>query len=224
MKYDDLITNVSDIKDKRGQKIIVNLDIHDGNNYITSYDIELDLKQMGINRKMDYEFQLSKDLNRVVTQYYYANNRLPKIEEIQESMHQKNYLIISLPKEFSKITKKKIVEFNKLCVDWDYRNIDMNDSHISGIDINNNIISINCEKYDRKLDSYISCSGGMIASKKLLERFNSLDLTRYEDVLNFISELDNCVDWNKVDSLLYQERDKELKKLDIGNLEEEIEK
>ncbi len=224
MKYDNLITNVGDIKDKRGQKIIVNLDIYDGNNYITSYDIELDLKQMNLSRKMDYEFQLSKDLNRVVTQYYYTNNRLPKIEEIQESMHQKKYFKISLPKEFSKIAKKKIVEFNKLCVDWDYRNIDMNDSHISGIDINDNIISINCEKYDGKLDSYLYCSGGMIGSKKLLEKFNDLDLTKYEDVLNFMDELNNCIDWNKVDTLLYQERDKELKKLDIVDLEEEIEK
>lgn len=224
MKYDDLITTVSDIKDKRGQKIIVDLDIYGGNNYITSYSIELDLNQIGISRKMDYEFQLSKDLNRVVTQYYYTNSTLPKTEEIQESMHQKKYLQISLPKEFSKITKKKTVDFNKLCVDWDYRNIDMNDSHISGININNNIISINCEKYDGKLDSYIYCSGGVIGSKKLLEKFNDLDLTNYKDVLNFMDELDKCVDWNKVDTLLNQERDKELKKLDIVDLEEVIEK
>lgn len=220
MKYDDLITNVSDIKDKRGQKIIVDLDIYDGNNYITSYEILLDLKQMGISKNMDYEYQLSKDLSRVVRQYYYANNELPKVEDIQEKMHQKNYLSISLPKEIFKIAKKKIVDFNKLCVDWDYRNIDMNDSHISGIDIKDNIVFINCEKYDEKLDSYLYCVGAIVGSEKLLDKFNNLDLTKYEDVLNFITELNDYVEWNQVDISLSQERDKELKKLDTVDLEE----
>ena len=70
MKYKNLYTIVSDIKDKRGQRVLISLDAYNGDKYITSYNFELELKKMGLNKKMDYEYQLSKDLNRVVRRYY----------------------------------------------------------------------------------------------------------------------------------------------------------
>lgn len=34
----------------------------------------------------------------------------------------------------------KIESFNELCGDWEYRNIDMTDSHIAGIEIENSVV------------------------------------------------------------------------------------
>lgn len=221
MIYENLITNVSDIKDKRGQKIIVDIDIYNDNECIESYSLELDLKQMGISKNTDYEFQLAKDIDREITKYYYSNKELPPADIIQNIMNGKRYISISLPKENIKIPKEKIEQFNELCGDWDYRNIDMTDSHISGIDIlMNKFISISCERFDTTLDDYISCSGGTIGSKNLIEKFNKLELDIYEDVLDFMSSLNQCVSWDKVDSLLDKELEKELSKLSKDDLEE----
>ena len=38
MKYKNLYTVVSDIKDKRGQRVLINLDLYNGDKYITSYN------------------------------------------------------------------------------------------------------------------------------------------------------------------------------------------
>ena len=203
MKYKNLYTIVSDIKDKRGQRVLISLDVYNGDKYITSYNFELELKKMGLNKKMDYEYQLSKDLNRVVSRYYNIKKKLPTIETIQNKMHHKNYLIISNSTRLNyKEINKKLKEFNRLCGDWDYRNTDMTDVHLGGIEIKYRAIKMYCEKYDVDLDNYIICYS-----------------ENREKVLEYISSLEDCIDWKKVDNDL----DKIKEKLSNETNEKEME-
>lgn len=220
MKYKNLYTIVSDIKDKRGQRVLINLDVYNGDKYITSYNFELELKKMGLNKKMDYEYQLSKDLNRVVRRYYNIKKKLPTIETIQNKMHHKNYLIISNSTRLNyKEINKKIKEFNRMCGDWDYRNTDMTDVHLGGIEIKYRAIKMYCEKYDVDLDNYIICYSGRVNNQNYLKNFIELDLENREKVLEYISSLEDCIDWKKVDNDL----DKIKEKLSNETNEKEME-
>ena len=105
---------------------------------------------------------------------------------------------------------EKVNKFNDLCGDWDYRNIDMTDSHLSGIDIvSSNIIGVSCERFDVDLDDYINCSGGNIKNAKLVKDFVNLNLDNYEDVLDFMSKINNYIDWKKIDDELDEIKDDE---------------
>lgn len=214
MKYKNLYTIVSDIKDKRGQKVLIDLDVYDSDNYITSYNIELELKKMGLNKKMDYEYQLSKDLNRVVRRYYNNKKKLPSVETIQNKMHHKNYLIISNSTRLNyKEIKEKVKQFNDLCGDWDYRNIDMTDAHLEGIEIKYRMIKIFGERFDVDLDDYIMCLAGRINNQEYIRKFIELDLENREQVLAFMTSLEDCIDWKKVESNLDKIKEKELKEI-----------
>ena len=81
---------------------------------------------------------------------------------------------------------KKLKEFENLCVDWDYRNIDMTEPHLQGIEIIDNDILVNCELFSPEVDDYVSCNGGIINDKNIVKKFEDLDLTNKEDVLDFI--------------------------------------
>ena len=219
-KYESLNTAVADIIDKRGQIILVKLDIYNDDKYIDTYDIELDLKKMNLNQKMSYEFTLAKDLNRVFLRYYYNYKKLPTSKYIKRKMEEKNYLLISFPA--FEILKDKTETFNSLCGDWDFRNIDMLDSHLAGITIkSDNTIHLDCEIYSADLDEYYFCSGGNIKSKKLVETFKKLDLKERTDVLDFISELNDKINWKDVDRKLYNLVEKNQKKVMNQDEEEE---
>jgi len=220
MKYKNLYTIVSDIKDKKGQKVLIDLDVYDNDNYITSYNVELELKKMGLNKKMDYEYQLSKDLNRIVRRYYNNKKKLPSIDTIQNKMHHKNYLIISNSTRLNyKEIKEKVVQFNELCGDWNYRNIDMTYAHLEGIEIKYRTIKIFVERYDIDLEDYIICSAGRINNQDYIKRFIELDLENKEDVLEFMSSLEDCIDWKKVEHNLEKTNEKELKETNEKEME-----
>lgn len=110
--------------------------------------------------------------------------------------------------------KEKLQKFSELCGDWDYRNIDMTDSHIQRIDIEKDDISISCELFSTERDDYVSCDGGTFKDKSLISKFKKLNLNKQEDVLDFISSLNNLVDWNKVDNDLNKEIEIERKNID----------
>lgn len=84
---------------------------------------------------------------------------------------------------------EKINKFNDLCGDWDYRNIDMTNSHLASIDVldtKKKYIIVSCELYSTSVDEYVSCSVRAIKNKKIVKEFMDLDLENYEDVLNFL--------------------------------------
>lgn len=104
---------------------------------------------------------------------------------------------------------KKLKEFRNLCGDWDYRNIDMTEPHLQGIEITGNDILISCELFSPEVDDYVSCNGGTISDKNVIKKFEDLDLTNKEDVLDFISVINNYINWEDVNENLSDEIDKE---------------
>ncbi len=104
---------------------------------------------------------------------------------------------------------KKLKEFINLCGDWDYRNIDMTEPHLQGIEITGNDILISCELFSPEVDDYVSCNGGTISDKNVIKKFEDLDLTNKEDVLDFISVINNYINWEDVNENLSDEIDKE---------------
>lgn len=115
----------------------------------------------------------------------------------------------------------KIKSFNELCGDWDYRNIDMTDSHIAGIEIENNFLKILCEKYSVDVDEYVFTEGGIVKNNEIKEDFLKLNLEDYEKVLSFIRTLNGYVNWEKVDRNLSKEEQKLIKKYNLSKESEE---
>lgn len=115
----------------------------------------------------------------------------------------------------------KIKSFNELCGDWDYRNIDMTDSHIAGIEIENSVVKILCEKYSVDADEYVFSEGGIVRNNEIKEDFLKLNLEDYEKVLAFIRTLNGYVNWEKVDKNLSKEEQKLIKKYNLSKESEE---
>lgn len=103
------------------------------------------------------------------------------------------------------IIRPKLINFEMLCGDWDFRNIDMTKPHLQSIDIKDNNIFINCELFEPDIEDYISCSAGIINDKKLIKQFYELNLRNKYKVLNFISTIESYVDWDKVNEELENE-------------------
>ena len=86
---------------------------------------------------------------------------------------------------------EKIEQFNELCGDWDFRNIDMTSPHLQGIDIEDDKVHIYFELFSSELDEYISCDEGLFSNKKLVNKFKQLDLRDYISVNAYIKEIEN---------------------------------
>lgn len=159
------------------------------------------------HREQFYTISL-EDFEKSVRKGYYKvnNNLLTNYEKL----------------EIRKYLKNKLNEFAELCGDWDFRNIDMTDSHLQSISIKNNIITTSCEKFSTELDDYVSCNSGEIENKGLVNDFNLLDLSNREKVLDYISTLESHIDFEHVDNLLNNEEQNKLKELE-QDLEEEME-
>lgn len=124
--------------------------------------------------------------------------------------------------ELRKYTKYKLEKFQKLCGDWDYRNIDMTDPHLASINIKNNTISILYEKYSTLLDEYICCSAGEIKNRDLIKEFKLLDLMNYEKTLSFFQKIGEYIDYEKVNNDLNIEEQKAIERLQKESPEETL--
>lgn len=117
---------------------------------------------------------------------------------------------------------KKLKVFQDICGDWNYRDIDMTEPHLQGIQIINNNIGISCELFSPKIDEYVSCDGGIINDKKLVKKFKKLDLENKNDVLDFISNIECLINWDEVSNKLSSEVEEELLKMQNEEIEEEF--
>ena len=68
-------TFINDIQEITKYKIKVNL-VVENRKYYKAYEIELDLRKLGFTNKMNYKYQLSKELGSIVSRYYYKNSKL----------------------------------------------------------------------------------------------------------------------------------------------------
>ena len=106
--------------------------------------------------------------------------------------------------------RKKLRAFEILCGDWDYRNIDMTEPHLQGIEIIDNDILVNCELFSPKLDDYVLCLGEIISDKNIIKKFEDLDLSNKKKVLDFISVINNHINWEEVNENLVMKLIKKL--------------
>ena len=98
----------------------------------------------------------------------------------------------------------------------------MTEPHLQGIEIIDNDILVNCELFSPEVDDYVSCNGGIINDKNIVKKFEDLDLTNKEDVLDFIIVINNYINWEEVNKNLSDEIDKELIRADEYEDFEEI--
>jgi len=105
--------------------------------------------------------------------------------------------------------KDKIEKFNNLCGDWDFRNIDMTSPHLQGISIKENTINVGGELFSPELDDYVSCNAGSFVNRELVNQFKKLDLDNNKDVIKFIKDIEDLVNWNEVSDELYSQVEKE---------------
>lgn len=193
--------------------------------FVTGEKIGIDLECIGLvlginDNKIDM-FDYKKPMKE---QLYSIDIDVLK-KNFEEGFYKVNYNSLSnLEKmQFKKYQNNKLEKFTELCGDWDYRrNIDMCDSHLQSISINNNIISISCEKYSSDLDDYVSCDAGDIKNKKLVNEFMLLDLTNQEAVIEFMNKIEDHINFDMVDKELLKEEQEQLKSLSQDDLEEEI--
>ena len=105
--------------------------------------------------------------------------------------------------------ENKQKNFTDKCGDWNYRNIDMTEPHLQSIQIIGNDILISCELFSPEIDDNVSCDGGIINNKDLIIGFRQLDLNKKNNVLEFISAIENFINWDEVNKKLYDEVKKE---------------
>lgn len=153
------------------------------------------------------------DINRPIKEKYYSID-LDEFEKgLKKGFYKPNYnMLCNYEKlEIRKYLKNKVDKFNELCGDWDYRNIDMTDSHLQGINIKKGLIETFCEKYSTALDEYVMCDSEVLDNKKLINDFNLLDLSNMEHVLDFMREIESHIDFNNVDKILNDEEQNQQK-------------
>lgn len=176
-------------------------------------NINVDVKCIGLvlginNNRFDvFDFQ------RPLGEQFYSIELEDFKQKFNEGIYKPNFnLLTSYEKlEQRKYVYNKVEKFTELCGDWDYRNIDMNDIHLESLKVQKDKIIISCERYSNKLDDYICCPACDIESKELVNEFNLLDLENREDVLDFMSKLENYIDFDKAEKSLKEQENKKIK-------------
>lgn len=193
--------------------------------FVTGESVGIDVKNIGLVLGINNDCIDLFNFRNPMGQEFFS---IP-IEELKKSVdlgeYKVNYnLLCDYEKlELKRYMKRKLEKFSDFCGDWDYRNVDMTEPHLQSISIKKDTIEILCEKFSTSLDDYISCDGGVIKDKKLVNDFSLLDLTKYEDVLDFMKKIENHIDFKKVRNDLDLVEENELKKLGQEEIEEELE-
>lgn len=94
-----LYTIVSDVyEDKNDANIItIFLDLYNGDEYQMTMDLTFNITNIGLSSDMDYMYDLSKDLDRIVCDLYKKKNyNFPSSVEVLQELDKINYLTIEL--------------------------------------------------------------------------------------------------------------------------------
>lgn len=104
--------------------------------------------------------------------------------------------------------EEKLKKFERLCVDCNYGiNIDMTEPHLQGIDISKDYIITFCELFSPELDDYVNCFSGKFKNKTLIKEFKKMNISKENEVLDFISKINNLIDWDKVNEDLNEQKE-----------------
>lgn len=113
-----------------------------------------------------------------------------------------------------KIIDKKLDIFNNLCGDWDFRNIDMTEPHLGGINYIDNKLYFIVEKFSPTLDDYIMYHYEF-ADTDLINNFANLDINDREEVWSFMSSCEMKIDWKKATEKLEMLEEKEIEQEEV---------
>lgn len=188
-------------------------------------NISVDIKCIGLVLGIQGGYIELYDFQRPLGEQFYSI----KIEEFKklviDGIYKENYnqLADYEKLELRRYLNNRLNKLQQICGDWNYRNIDMTESHLQGITIKGDVIGITCEKYSTNLDDYVSCSGGDIKSKELVKEFNLLDLEDKVAVLEYISKIECYINYKEVNERLSNLEEKELNDLNNNDMEMELE-
>lgn len=188
-------------------------------------DIAIDIKCIGLILGINKDCFDIYDFQRPLGQQFYSI----KVEDLKKliisGIYKPNYNQLTAYEklELKRYLNKKIDKFNQLCKDENFRNIDMNIPHIQGITIRNTIIEIFVKKYSCNLDDYISCSIKKINDKELIKKLSALDLDNKDNVLDYISRIENEIDYESANKKLDLEEEKTINSLNKDDYELEME-
>ena len=112
------------------------------------------------------------------------------------------------------IEEEKITVFNDLCGDWDFRNIDMTEPHLGGINYIDNKFYFIVEKFSPALDDYIMYNFEF-NDVDLIDNFANLDMSDREEVWSFMSSCEMKIDWKKATETLEKLEEKEIKQEEL---------
>ena len=179
----------------------------------TDKKINIDVKCIGLVLGINNNCFDIYDFQRPLGEQFYSIELEDFKQKFNEGIYKPNFnLLTSYEKlEQRKYVYNKVKKFTELCGDWDYRNIDMNDIHLESLKVQKDKIIISCERYSNKLDDYICCPACDIESKELVNEFNLLDLENREHVLDFMSKLENYIDFDKAEKSLKEQENKKIK-------------
>ena len=116
--------------------------------------------------------------------------------------------------EKNKIDTKKLKNFNDLCGNWDFRNIDMTEPHLGGINYIDNKFYFIVEKFSPALDDYIMYNFEF-NDVDLIDNFANLDMSDREEVWSFMSSCEMKIDWKKATETLEKLEEKEIKQEEL---------
>lgn len=111
--------------------------------------------------------------------------------------------------EKNKIDTKKLKKFNDLCGNWDFRNIDMTEPHLGGINYIDNKFYFIVEKFSPTLDDYVM-DNYEYNDVDLIDNFANLDIKSEDKILDFISFCESKIDWKEATERLEIQEETEI--------------
>lgn len=93
-----IVSDVYEDKDDEN-KITILVDIYLDDIYKKTCDVNIDVRDIGLTSDMDYMYDLSKEINSIVTYYYNEYGNLPNGAQIANELLKINYVTIELGDE-----------------------------------------------------------------------------------------------------------------------------
>lgn len=93
MDFYTIIDDIIDVDDTH-IRVFVYVRNADTDAFEVQYNLGIDLDAIGVTNEMDYEFQLSKDIERRFQRLYNTLGRLPHGDELEQSINNMRYITI----------------------------------------------------------------------------------------------------------------------------------
>ena len=176
--------------------MIVDIEISDSDTIMETMLVELDMNYMGIDWDGKFEYELERDFQKAVNEYYEKHNELPNSQQLQRLVQQNYYGMLdnTADKECGKIETDKIV-YNKLPIknlaQLSY-SIYQDDSLIESEDKANECLKYLKENLQKVYDLIEMLDDEEYfedEKKEVPKKRNEVDLYQIGDIINFIETI-----------------------------------